>query len=588
MQSLEQYYANELQYLADAGRAFAAKHPQEAALLNPDNVQARDPHVERLFESFAFLTASLRRRLDDDLPELTHALLELLAPQAVRPVPSLTTVQLAPDFNQITAVSRVAPDSELLAAPLQVSATGEQVRCRFRTCYPVELYPLDLTDVRRLAPRDGREGLDLVFTLRGKAGWEKLRLDRLRLHIRGATHQLVYSLYYYLSQRITQVSLFGADGSAPVSAGLESVGFDRGTPVLPYPVRSFPGFRLVQEYFCFPEKFLYLDVVGLDRVPSLSAAGTLTVRIMFDGEAPAWWTLSPDNFLQFCTPAINLYPEHAYPLDYNQRATEYQLYVEKSQPDAYQVFSVDSVIGRPVGDPNAEAVAFRPFYDFRHNREQAEPYFRAIARAGADGELQTFLALAAPDDTALFLPEFSLSIDVRCYNGDYPSRLRPGDVRHRGEVMSAEIGTVRNLSAPTGVCWPPLGGAAQWHFVSHAALNHLGLSDVQTLGNLLRLYDWTGDPANARRVDGLKELAIAEDKCLLFYRGMPAEGLDLTLTLAEENFTEVGDAYLFALVLRHFLALYASTNSFVRLKVRCQKSNEVWEWPALDGTQQTI
>ncbi len=66
------YYEAEMRYLREAGKEFAQAFPDRARMLNIDRIGERDPHVERLFEGFAFLMGRLRHKLDDELPELTE------------------------------------------------------------------------------------------------------------------------------------------------------------------------------------------------------------------------------------------------------------------------------------------------------------------------------------------------------------------------------------------------------------------------------------------------------------------------------------------------------------------------------------
>lgn len=587
MQRLDQYYANELQYLSDAGREFARNHPQQAALLNPDNIQSRDPHVERLFENFAFLTGSIRAKLDDELPELSQTLLSLLCPHYVRAVPALATVQLRPDYMQLTGVATIEADAELKCNPLVIAATGEQLVCSFRTSYAVDLYPLDLTAVRMCGPEGGCDGIELTFELCGSATWEEVELDRIRLHLHGETHQLVYSLYYHLMHRVSRVDIGSSDVDRRGSAHIEAVGFGRCEAVIPYDAHSFPGLRLVHEYFCFPEKFFYLDLCRFS--PSLPSwtGQALTVRIWLDGEAPAWWNLSKENFQQFCTPAINLSREHAYPIDLNQRLTEYPICVDQSSQEAHQVHSVTSIVGRPTGQLMAEPRAYRSFLDFRHSQDE-EAYYQVRTRSTESGVLEHTLSMVSPDGSPTMLLEQVLAVDVEAFNGDYPSRLRPGDVCFRGDDLSQLVGSVRNLSSPTSVRWPVTERDTSWRFISHLGLNHLSISSIDSLLGILRLYDWTGEPANAKRLAGLKSVNIRDQRAVTVRQGMVVQGIEVGLTLDESCFTDIGDAFLFGQVLRHFLALYATVNSFVRVRVECSKSKEEWLWPALDGRQMVV
>ena len=64
-------------------------------LSQPHRSAPPDPHVERLVEAFAFLSATSVRKLDDDFPELTHSLLELFWPYHLRPIPSMALLEFS-------------------------------------------------------------------------------------------------------------------------------------------------------------------------------------------------------------------------------------------------------------------------------------------------------------------------------------------------------------------------------------------------------------------------------------------------------------------------------------------------------------
>ena len=93
-EELLRYYLAELTYLREMGSAFADQYPKVANRLELSPDESPDPHVERLLEAFAFLTARIQRNLDQQFPEITTALLELLYPHYLAPVPSRITFEL--------------------------------------------------------------------------------------------------------------------------------------------------------------------------------------------------------------------------------------------------------------------------------------------------------------------------------------------------------------------------------------------------------------------------------------------------------------------------------------------------------------
>ena len=137
---LLQHYNQELSFVRQLAAQFAEAHPKIAGRLRLTRDTCDDPHVERLIEAFAYLTARVRHKLDDDFPELSEALLGVLWPHYTAPIPSMAIVQfeLDPAQNKLVAGHTVPRHAELETEPID----GEP--CRFRTAYPASLWPISV------------------------------------------------------------------------------------------------------------------------------------------------------------------------------------------------------------------------------------------------------------------------------------------------------------------------------------------------------------------------------------------------------------------------------------------------------------
>src|SRR5580692_5808559 len=91
------YYERELDAIKRLAAEFADTHPKIAARLRLSADAVDDPHVARLLEGTAFLAARVHHRLDDEFPELTDALLGVLYPHYLAPVPSAAILQFQSD-----------------------------------------------------------------------------------------------------------------------------------------------------------------------------------------------------------------------------------------------------------------------------------------------------------------------------------------------------------------------------------------------------------------------------------------------------------------------------------------------------------
>src|SRR5215470_13619897 len=131
------YYNQELLYLTKLGAEFAERHPAAAGRLRISADAVEDPHVSRLMQGVAFLNARIRRKLDDEFPELTDALLGQLYPHYLAPIPSMSIVSFA--------VQKDLAESRTVRAgcEIETEAIGGET-CRFRTTQDVPLWPIEL------------------------------------------------------------------------------------------------------------------------------------------------------------------------------------------------------------------------------------------------------------------------------------------------------------------------------------------------------------------------------------------------------------------------------------------------------------
>ena len=133
------YFEDELRYLREVGPEFARVNPEVARTLGD---AGSDPDVERILEGVAFLTGRIRQKLDDELPELTNNMMSLLWPHYLRPVPSMSILELLPDIEGMQAPLNVPLGAEFASVPI------DGTRCTYRACWPVTIRPWVLRDVR--------------------------------------------------------------------------------------------------------------------------------------------------------------------------------------------------------------------------------------------------------------------------------------------------------------------------------------------------------------------------------------------------------------------------------------------------------
>jgi len=625
------YYSRELAYLRDMGDHFARAQPAVAGLLAISAGRCEDPHVERLMQAFAFLAARVRKKLDDRFPEITNALLEVVHPHALRPLPSAAIVQ----FEGAGDPSRASEGRRVPAGtPLTAAVEVEGVRCRFRTAYPTDLWPVEV-EAASLAPdrvvqADRPPGavalLKLTLRCRAPGGWGSLKgFESLRFFLDGG-EPTASVLYEVLMDRLCEAWIVGeAEGRPwrrvlPRSAA-RPVGFGPDEALYPYPDRSFPGYRLLQEFFAFPQKFQFVDLfLNESREGTHPPLGsreklgpTLELHFWLDAAPRSDVTVRPSNFRLGCTPAVNLFRWVPEPIPLTRLRTEYPVTPSFEHPAGFEVFSVDRVVSS--GSYLEEAREFEPFYAMRHGAREAgrEAYWFATRRASPlDAGTEVDLAFADDRFDPTVPAVEKVTAHLTCSNRGLPGRLPfGGDQGFLEAEAESAAGRARLLMQPTEPMRPPVGRGVQWSLISRLALSHLSLSpagpaaDASALRELLALSchpsgDDRIDDANAKMVQGVLEVSHERVAARVAYpdpdddpagpaarrrrlMGKPLSlGLEVRVVLDDDAFPGAR-AYLLAAVLDRFLGGYVSINGFTRLVATTRQRRGTWRWPARSG-----
>jgi type VI secretion system protein ImpG len=594
------YYERELSFLRQVGAEFAVKYPKIASRLLLEADKCEDPHVERLIQAFAFLAARIRYKLDDDFPEITDSLLSVLYPHYLAPVPSMAVVQFVLDAERgkLTEAFRIPRGARLHSPPVSGAP------CRFRTAYPVVLWPLKVESAR-LAAADGLGAtaravsvLRLGLRTQGGTTIAALRPDVLRFFLLGEGHQ-TYALYELLCNNVREIQLRpGAKGKAsdPIRLGpdhVRPVGFGADEGLLPYGPRSFLGYRLLHEYFALPEKFLFVDVVGLDAAARAGFTDELEILIFLDHMPKLGDAIAPGTFRLGCTPIVNLFEQIVEPIRLSHAESEYRVVVDGRRQDATEVYAIDSVVSTSPDDP--EPVVYRPFYSFKHgvDQEQQRAFWYATRRPSSrkgDAGTEVYLSLVDLDFKPTRPAVDTLTVHATCSNRDLPARLPFGGERGVLDLEgAAPLSQILCLTKPTATTRPRIGRGAQWRLISHLSLNYLSVCEGgrEALQEILRLYDFSESPAVRQQIAGI--LDVRSRRVVGRPGSMPwngfCRGLEVTVELDEEQYVGAG-VYLFASVLEKFLGLYTSLNSFTQLVARTRQRKEALKrWPPRAGEQ---
>ena len=597
---LLEYYESELSFLRQMGAEFAEKYPKVAARLALGPNISEDPHVERLIESFAFLAARVHLKVDDDFPEITESLLSVLYPHYIRPIPSMSVVEFAVDPAQgkLTTALEIARSAVLYSKPV------EGVPCKFRTCYDTTVVPIRVSQAKWRSPEllkpalkasDAAAACAVELTCFPDAFFKPLALPSLRFFLNGED-SLIHSLYELLLNSCLRVVLRNPDDpqqrliELPPDS-IRPVGFSDDEAVLPFPRRSFTGYRIMQEYFAFPKKFFFLELKNLEALRSDLFTNKAEIIFLIksferaDRQQSLELNVSEKTFRLGCVPIINLFQQTAEPILVQQTRFEHQVIPDTRRRHAVEIFSIDEVVSS--SPDRREVTVFEPFYSSHHGRAAKNQAFWHASRRPStreeDAGTEMFLSLVDSSGNSAQSIAEAVMVRCTCTNRDLPSRLHTGSEGGDFDLESGSaVKKIVALTKPTETMRIPSRKGLQWRLISHLSLNYLSLVEEGrgALQDILRLYNFNELPAVEKQIAGISALnsrrhfaRVVSEHGISFARGVRVE-----VEFDEEQYAGSG-VYLFASILEYFLGLYTSLNSFSQLVVRTRQRKEILrEW----------
>ena len=579
--SFDRYYREELSYLRELGAEFADRNASLAPFLARESF---DPDVERLIEGFAFLTGRLRQKLDDELPELTQSLAQIVAPYLLTPIPAMTVVQFFPSRTGGRARMTVARGSEIASRPIRGG------RCRFRTCYDVKLTPVRVVDASAVTlVRHDRIRLELVLT--DRAEFAELALDRLRLYLDpGGDGALARSLYMALRTQCRGLRVEDGSGRGydlPPDV-VRPVGFRPDEAVVPWPDKAAPGWRLLQEFFVFPDKFMFLDIHGLEETTRFSG-GRLVVTFDLDEPFADASGLTADSIRVNTTPVVNLFDADADPIRVDDRRGEYRLTARDSAGNRHEIHSVRRVRGH---DRNAAVargrVEYAPLESFGVLGGARDRACYSVRRHTnpATNAIDATIAFSRTHGVRSKSRRETVSCAVRCTNGTLPAEIPTGHVDQMTDG-SPNFAAFRDIQPITRALPPPLEQSLMRRSIAGIAANFSSMLDVDALRAVMAAcntkihFDHAERRRHVRLAEGLEDIDAAPFDW--FVEGLPMRGWDITVTVVESKFGGLGDVCLFAGILGEFFDDLAGINTVHRLELVARESNRRFREPVRIG-----
>lgn len=622
---LLRYYNLELQHLRETGAEFAQQFPKVASRLGMHGLEVDDPYVERLLEGVGFLAARVHLKLDAEFPRFTQSLLEIVYPHYLAPTPSMLVAQLRPDLNDPNLAS--GPRVPRATMMTGTTSSEEATSCEFQTAHDVTLWPIEIASAAyfpfapdlplNALPVAQRIRGGLRIRLRSTAGlkFSQLPLDRVCFHLTGRDD---------VANKLYELCLAAGIGVLVVPAGkvgskwheflpassIQPVGFNDDEALLPATLRSFQGYRLLQEYFSFPQRYRFVDVAGLAKAVKRVDGDQLELVILLGrGDGTLESMVDGSNLALFCTPAINLFPKRADRIHVGDSAYEYHVVTERTKPLDFEVYAVTDVVGHGIGTDSEQR--FLPLYaaytsDQAHHQSafyttRREPRLvsdterRRGPRSSYIGS-EVFLSLVDPVNAPFSGDLRQLSVQTLCTNRDLVLQMpKGGGMTDLMLDVAAPVASIRVIAGPSRPYAPLADGAIAWRAISHLSLNYLSLVEstpeqgAAALRDLLMLYAPEADVSARRQIEGLRSTSVQRVVRRLHGPGPLAFGRGLEITvLVEELAFEGGSAFLLGAVLDQYFARHVSINSFTETVLRSGSRGEINRWTPHWGARPTL
>lgn len=605
MDALLKYYEVELALLSALGQDFSVRYPQLAGRLGIHGNSCKDPHVERLIQACALLSARTSKRLDDSYAEFTESLLELNFPHYLRPFPSCA-------IACVDAGAKPGTVAKIPRGTVMNAIEHDGVICKFTTAYDVMLGQIKISKAQfrtvidappsiRLPPGTGPAISITIEATSSSAALERTGIDAWRLHIdaeRALSAALGDVLFTHVACAYLEADKLPGWTKLD-KVPLTPVGHAKEDALIPFKATSHPAYRLLTEYFCFPEKFNFIDV-RLDQIAPRLPTGCLrfTLHLLLSDTVgadlcPVLRPLCARHLLPGCTPVVNLFKQAARPIHLTHTSAAYPLVAESRQAHAYDIYSVDAVTMLRESGGGASAISFHPMYSTRHGdaggrrghywvtrRDEA----LAISNPGYDMTIAFVDIDMRPDQAA----SETVSINLTCSNRDLPTQLTVGaaggDLQHEAAASDLPVRLLGKPSAPQRFC---TGKTTQWRLLSQLSLNHQTLTQegLDVLKEILELYNLPASDVAQRQIGGLTGVRHRTSSVWLQSAdgGSLVYGIDVLLTVDESAYVG-GGLHAFVQVIDYFLALYVQLNSYTRLIVLSQQTGkELLRCPPRNG-----
>ncbi len=595
------FFQQELAFLRNSVSEFTQAYPEAATELKLSAGRSNDPHVEQLLQSFAFLTGKLRQDLELHKDQLANQMLYNLYPNLISSVPCMTVLQadVLPDGANFLNGSMLEKGSYLTASA-KITNNPKRIDCQFQNCYDTPLWPLHINRVH-VSPKnhydllDNRNDVQAVISVDvindGEGLVKEYPMNSLRFYIANRPERS--QIYQLLKDNLVGVAVKTQVNNQTVikplpNGKLRWLGFDQRENVLPDSPQTMPGYRLMQEYFAFSDKFYFFDVEGLE----LDHVDKQFELLFFLNEPGNAISINRKNLSLNCFPVINLFLKTFKPVPLDQTQHEYRLTGDENNYLYNEIHSISEMRAIGTGGVTRQVNHWLGQHSDVTSKMHYAAHLTPLLTSGEPG-CDTMITLYEDNFDVTKPVDQTLSVNGWCNNRRLPEWLRAGDQfkdKFR-PIGLAPMLTASIIEQPTRFKGAQIQGERLLKLLSQLRLNvmSLGNSDAQlsALKQLLYLYSDPKSSSHMRQLEGIREMgaeSIVKRLGKDAWRGH-CRGTRITITV-DENYYTGANPLLFGEVLSHFMGLYTTVNHFVQLQLKSQQRGGVWkQWQPRIGEQ---
>lgn len=588
---MEILYQRELAYLKESAQVLTKLNPKLEKFFGETST---DPDVERLIESFTFLTSRVRSEIDDEMNDFTTAVLSTVCPNLIHPFPSVTFIKFKPIAKAITERQIINAQSVIKSKDI------DGLESSYVTTYDTDIYPLEIEDINLYKTRDNAS-LSINFESLTGQPLSEMNIRNIRLTFTG-NKQSKTELFLWMGKYVKKAYIQFSDGSKKYlnkDSQISPIGYSDEETLQPRTKGNFIGHRILQEFFIIPDKFLGYDLKDLYHYFNTNRNINFQLIFEFNRPFPTDIFIGKKDISLYVVPAVNLFEQNSTMIEVHDDKVYYEIIPYVQSINDISVYDITCLKKAHQNDLEASCLnksIYMPFIALAQAVDEPDNdedvFYKVRTEDRLDDKNKKLSIYFCKRNGQPVVPNNkSLIAELLCYDEKRTLKLNIGDVCKSTDTMPA-FATYTNITKPTATIYPPKNNHFNWSLISGLSPNYHDLNNTESIKNLIRKYNYiiVHNRQEERefdiRLDGITRVKTHPVDRL--FKGRPVRGIRTTIHIDNEAFPSLGEIYLFGTILSHFFRFYATTNAFHQLEFRLNKSGEIFEWPVRYGTQPLI